>query len=307
MGSSDQHHHSYWIASLKALAVSQHFSQATWYAIRCYLESGAISQRGHRLVEFFKTLDWLPLSEIDKKPLKQFSPRDIKRLEQEIQAYLIEKASKRQTDREKRESYRLRVFEYFRAHVSTADKQLLERLRDFELERIGQDVNWRHYFWFTSFKQIDAFVSQSPTQRMNMIAQFKQDVLQHEKNAERLRNGTYGEYYWGHEGASAPETFEEWLNRQAQAESNPHRQGQSWQSHGQRQTTATRPLTGLERAYQLLKVSPKATVAEIRQQFRQLVRQYHPDVPGGDAERMKEILAAYDKVMAVSRSSRQHS
>ncbi|TAK03602.1 molecular chaperone DnaJ [Patescibacteria group bacterium] len=45
--------------------------------------------------------------------------------------------------------------------------------------------------------------------------------------------------------------------------------------------------------YQLLGVSKSASADEVKAAFRKLAHQYHPDKPGGNAEKFKEINAAY--------------
>lgn len=60
--------------------------------------------------------------------------------------------------------------------------------------------------------------------------------------------------------------------------------------------------------YQLLKVRPDATAAEIRTAFRQLARELHPDHTQGDkskAERFAEIHAAY-KTLSDERGRAQY-
>ncbi len=286
MVSADQN----WLKTLDSLPISPFLSKASWDALVQYLQSGSMSQRGYRLVEFFKALDWLPMDEIEPNPLKQFSHQDLHQIQQDIESYFRAKQSKRQAEKEKRETYRLRVFAYFREQISAQDKHLLESLRDYELERIGQDVNWRHYFWFTSFKQIDAFNQQTPFQRQGTILQFKQDVEQHYKNAQRLREGSYANYYWGDSFESDGETFDEWANRQT---------GYKHKNNG---TPPHQSAHAIKQAYQTLQLSPGASIQEVRQQFRRLVLTHHPDMPDGNSEKMKAILAAYDVVKQVSAS-----
>ncbi|MER3407121.1 MAG: heat-shock protein, partial [Patescibacteria group bacterium] len=45
--------------------------------------------------------------------------------------------------------------------------------------------------------------------------------------------------------------------------------------------------------YQILGVPENADEETIKKAFRELAKKYHPDVPGGDAEKFKEILEAY--------------
>jgi len=45
--------------------------------------------------------------------------------------------------------------------------------------------------------------------------------------------------------------------------------------------------------YEILGVPENASEEEIKKAFRELAKKYHPDVPGGDAEKFKEILEAY--------------
>ncbi len=275
--------HLSWSSQILALPVGSFLSRHSWRILEKYVQSGAASQRVHRLVEFFKTLDWLPLEEISPNPLKHLAALEARAIERDIEAYLEAKQEKRQTQREKREAYKIRVFEYFRSQVSASDKAQLEKLRDYELERLGDDMNWKHYFWFTSFKQIDAFVSQSAQARKALIQQFIQDVETRKKNEDRLREGTYEEYYWGsRHTCNEPDGVEAWFYAQTQQKTS--------------RQTVPRNKTPLEKAYDQLALKPGCTLKEVRSQFRQMALQYHPDTPGGSSEKMKAILAAYDLI-----------
>jgi hypothetical protein len=282
-----------WQSALASLPVGQFLSDATWGALQQYVSSGSSQLRGYRLLEFFRALDWLPMDEIEPNPLKQFGKKEAQRIHKEIGGYLQAKQTRRKAQRVYRENYRLKVFEYYRSQISPEDKERLEQLRDYELERIGQDVNWRHYYWFTSMKQIDAFVNQTAEARQLTMEQFKRDVEAHYRNAQRLREGTYADYYWGG-FENAGETFDEWANRQTQQFHRKTNQG-----NGRRFDEAYYLRPELREAYLHLKVAPGASLKEVRQQFRQLAMCYHPDRPGGSSEKMKQILTAYDVIKKV--------
>lgn len=46
--------------------------------------------------------------------------------------------------------------------------------------------------------------------------------------------------------------------------------------------------------YAVLEVAPSASAQELRSAYRRLARVHHPDQRGGDAERFKELAAAYE-------------
>lgn len=275
-----------WEDALAALPVSEFLSSVSWAGLRQFVASGASYQRGHRLVEFFKAIDWLPVSRVTPNPLKQLDQALQQQLQGDIRRYLEDKKAKRHARKTYRDNYILRVFEYFRTQVSAEDKKLLEGLRDYELDHIHQDINWRHYFWFTSFKQIDAFNQQSPQERAALIEQFKKDVALYHKNAERLKDGSYSSYYWGGE-ASHEEAFESWTAWQTASQSARQRR--------QRSQQPAQEVTFVQ-AYQHLQLPFGASLMEVRRRFRQLALQHHPDTAGGDSEAMKQILTAYQQI-----------
>jgi molecular chaperone DnaJ len=53
--------------------------------------------------------------------------------------------------------------------------------------------------------------------------------------------------------------------------------------------------------YQTLQVSPRATAIEIKQAYRQLAKQHHPDVSGSSSDRIVAINAAYEVLSDPSR------
>lgn len=48
--------------------------------------------------------------------------------------------------------------------------------------------------------------------------------------------------------------------------------------------------------YQILEIPRTATAAEIKAAYRRLAHKYHPDKPGGDVEKFKEVGAAYEQL-----------
>lgn len=52
-------------------------------------------------------------------------------------------------------------------------------------------------------------------------------------------------------------------------------------------------LTPREQALRTLGLSLNATMKEIKRAYRTMARRYHPDLPGGNVERMKAINQAY--------------
>lgn len=186
------------------LPVFKFLSTASKEALRTYIDSGNPTLRQKRLLEFFKSLDWLPLEEIAVNPIEKLSPDARQRVYQDIQAYFSQKASQREESAERRKAYQLKVFEYYRTHMPASDKALLEGLRDYELDLTGRDVNWQHYFSLKSFKSIDAFIQQPHVERLKQIAAFKADVDAYKRNRER----------WLHQAACDAEghlfDFDDW-------------------------------------------------------------------------------------------------
>ena len=53
------------------------------------------------------------------------------------------------------------------------------------------------------------------------------------------------------------------------------------------------PIMSRSRALQVLDAPPLATSAELRRAFREAAKLAHPDRPGGDAERFRQVVEAY--------------
>lgn len=270
------------------LPVFAHLSADSKRQLEDYLVSGNTTFRQKRLLEFFKTLDWIAPGEDCDDRLLQKLPHSLRRqLSREIEDYRNQKAINRMQNAEKREEYKLRIFEYFRIKVPSADKALLESLRDYELNLTGRDVNWRHYFTLDSFKKIDAFIRASAEERQAWFAQFRKDVDTYKKNYEKIHRAQY-------EQASAHTfNFDDWCDMM---DDEMPRSGQSRQSQGHSRQKAASPENSVYQAYRTLQVEANASREQVKKQFRKLTLSYHPDLPNGSEEKMKSIIGAYEEI-----------
>lgn len=57
--------------------------------------------------------------------------------------------------------------------------------------------------------------------------------------------------------------------------------------------------------YSILGVSPDATTSEVKNAYRRLAKQYHPDHEGGDSRKFRDIQEAYS-VLSDSEKRRQY-
>lgn len=242
--------------------------------LQTYLQTGASAHKIQRFSEFLKALDWLPLSEISPNPLTAMPASLSSALRTAIKAYLAQKEESKAASRTKRQAYQQKITDYFKAQVSPQDKRLLEALRDYELEKTGQDRNWQHYFRFTSLKQIDAFCQGSQQERLDRIQAFKSDIDLFLANRQRLEDGTYGAFYWGFDDLLR---LDEDINLSALAKP---------------RTLDIPP--EVQNAMAILAVTPQTGFETVRSQFRQAVHRHHPDRPGGNTERMRQAIAAYE-------------
>ena len=254
-------------------------------ALEQYLTAGNASYREKVLLEFFKSVDWLTLDElyaVQNNPVRRLSLQEQVAVYRDIKTYLSFKARQKTDSAKKRQSHKMRVIEYFRKHVPRKDKELLERLRDYELDLTGRDKNWQHYFTLQSFKRIDQFIAMSTVERQQLIRQFKQDVLQYRQNLDKLRY----EQERLHQRHQDP--FSEW------AETADNDRIFSQQSS--RQTPKRHATSPVMRDFATLGLPDTATLLEAKKQFRQLALKHHPDVPGGSSEKMKQLVSSYERV-----------
>jgi|GEM_PF-3120307 len=278
------------------LPIYAHLSDDSKRQLEAYLLGGNTVFRQKKLLEFFKTIDWVTFEDIQgERLLQKLQPSLQRQIKREIQDYQNHKAAHRVENAEKREQYRLRIFEYFRIKMPAADKALLESLRDYELDLTGRDVNWRHYFTLDSFKRIDAFIRASSEERQVWIAQFRKDVETYKKNYEKIHRAQY-------EQACAHEfTFDDWCEMMGdeapkQKQNQKQAGGHTWGSSSHGHSTRSGSTHAVVEAHQMLQISFGASPEEVKKQFRKLTLSHHPDVPNGSAEKMKAIIGAYDEI-----------
>ncbi len=60
----------------------------------------------------------------------------------------------------------------------------------------------------------------------------------------------------------------------------------------------------LQRALTIFSLKERVTLREIKARHRDLVKRFHPDAGGGDSERIRQINAAYQVLMAYCRDYR---
>lgn len=273
---------SFWAGD--GLPVLAYLSISTRRVIDAYLTGGNRVLRKKKLLEFFKCIDWMPLSELVDSgilPLVTWSVPDQRRLYAELNTYLLDKDRVRRQSAEKRQEYRLKVIEYFRQTVPRQDKMLLESLRDYELNLTGRDTNWRHHFTLDSIKKIDEFVRAEGPARQQRFAAFRQDVLTYKKNYEKLKYQAQCEHGF---------TFDDWCEQVMDEDFSSGRRRSDSSARGQG------AITPVEQAYASLELPLGSDKETVKRQFRQLTLRFHPDVPGGSSEKMKRILSAYDAI-----------
>lgn len=259
--------------------------------LEAYLLDGNTDFRRKKLLEFFKSIDWLDAAGLtDDRFLQKLSLSLRRQLSREIDEYRREKMNTRADNAEKREQYKLRVFEYFRIKMPPADKALLESLRDFELDLTGRDVNWRHYFTLDSFKKIDAFIQASPEERQALFARFRKDVETYKKNYDKIYNANYTVE------AERGFTFDDWCEMMGDEAPRSQGAGQSRQKQAGSKEYASTPASTVMRAYQTLGIAFGAAPEQVKKQFRKMTLQHHPDLPSGSEEKMKTLVGAYQEI-----------
>ncbi|HEY9745856.1 MAG TPA: J domain-containing protein [Oculatellaceae cyanobacterium] len=268
-----------------SLPVFEYLSADSKRQLEVYLLAGNTEFRQKRLLEFFKTLDWLPPEDVLQDRLMRKLEPDLRaRLTREIRAYQEGRLQDRAKNAEKRDDYKRRVIEAFRTKVSTADKLLLESLRDFELNLTGRDVNWRYYFTLDSFKKIEAFVNASSAERQALFECFRKDVETYKRNYEKIRQAQ-AVHDCAHEFS-----FDDWCETVQDADVRFKRTSRK---ETKSEISMDNPVY---RAHRKLGVPVGASPDLVKKQFRKLTLRHHPDLPNGCAETMKELVGAYQEI-----------
>jgi len=273
------------------LPVFSHLSTDSKRQLEQYFLEGNTAFRQKRMLEFFKTIDWVaPGEPCDERPLQKLSLPLRKQLSREIEDYRNQKALNRLENAEKREQYKLRIFEYFRVKMPPADKALLESLRDYELNLTGRDVNWRHYFTLDSFKKIDAFIRASAEERQAWFAQFRKDVDTYKKNYDKIHHARYAQ------DCGQPFSFDDWCDLMDDEIPRSSGHKHSHQKDRQSAPPPKSPDNSIYQAYRTLQVDSGASPELVKKQFRKLTLSHHPDLPNGSEEKMKAIIGAYEEI-----------
>ena len=173
--------------------------------------------------------------------------------------------------------------------MPSADKALLESLRDYELDLTGRDVNWRHYFTLDSFKKIDTFIKASHEERQALFAQFRKDVDTYKKNYDKIHHAQ------ACQDAGQPFTFDDWCD--LMGDEIPNVKGSKKQSDQSRSSYASRPPeSSIQRAFKTLEVTFNAPPDTVKKQFRRLPLSHPTDMPNGSEEKMKALVGAYHEL-----------
>jgi DnaJ-domain-containing protein 1 len=240
--------------------------------------------RRNKVIDFYKCLDWLPLKEMDLSLLDKFEEKEKKILLKEIHIYLNRKDERLQQARQTRQEYKKRIIDHFKKTVPKNIKQELERMRDYELNLVGHDRNWQHYFTFKSYKKIDEFVNLTGAERQKRYNEFKKDVHDYKNNRDlnlswqedHLR---FCNHHWDDDIIKS-------INWEQDKKQQQEKQ------KAQKTTAYT-----LETDYCLLNLPYGASLQAVKQNYRKLAKIYHPDTPGGNEIKMKQIIEAYHRLL----------
>ncbi len=289
------------------LPATESLSLSSKETLRVYLEAGNRKFRTRKLREFLHALDWFDIGSREIRPLQEqtldkLAPRSRESVFNELLAYQQNKKSQKKEATERRRGYRLRVYEYYRETISSEDKALLESLRDYELNLTARDVNWRYYFTLDSFKKIDDFSNAPSDIRQRKIERFKADVAQYLKNHQKQTDPHQAEPSFSFDDwcdEHGEESFTNSGSQQQNQHHNTHQKKSSYSSRPKQPNTTPTLSAEVKQALNCMGVAPGTSWKEIKSSFRKLTLAHHPDVNGGDADTMKRIISAYERLKRV--------
>ena len=236
--------------------------------------------RIHKVTEFLKCLDWIPFEEMDMSILDKFEEHERKILLKDIKIYLNKKAEKHEQSYSWKQEYKKRIVEYYKIKVPRLLKIELEHLRDYELNTVGHDRNWQHYFKLQSFKKVDELVNLSPQAREELFRRFKKDVMTYKHNRERNVFGDKGE-------KACNKHWDDDIIKNI-----------NWESGQKEYKKPDKQYTKFDASdYTILELPYGADTTSIKKQYRKLAQIYHPDKPTGDEKKMKAIVGAYQRLI----------
>lgn len=270
------------IKNSKDIPALKEASQRVKVILKKYCSTGNKQVRLSKVIEFYKCLDWLPFQEMDTSFLNKFTENDKKILLKEIHIYLNKKEEKLERSHKWREEYKQRIWDYYKEKVPKAIKLELERLRDYELNLVGHDRNWQYYFHFQSFKKIDNFIAFTASEKSEIYSKFKSDVLSYKNNRDRNLSSQQTT-------TSNCKHWDDDIIKNINWEKNTQKQ----ENYKQVKT----PDTSMG-DYTTLEVPFGADLTTIKKQYRKLAKLYHPDRPDGNETKMKQIVAAYHRLIS---------
>lgn len=269
------------IKNTKKIPALDQASKKTKQFINDLCLTTAGKQRAKRIIELFKGVDWLPIEELDHTSLKKIDKVSRELILKDLSLYIERKNEKKLEQRARNQTYKAKVMQYFKQTMPKELKIELETLRDYELNLINHDRNWKHYFNLNSFKKIDDFITISRPERLKIYEKFKHDVHTYKKNKER---NLFGEHC---EGERCTNCWEEDIINSI-----------NWEKNKKSSKNKTvKASCSKENDFVTLGLPPNTTCIEmVRKKYRELALKYHPDRPTGDETKMKQIINAYQRL-----------
>ncbi|MEW5821366.1 MAG: J domain-containing protein [Cyanobacteriota bacterium] len=269
------------IKSAKDVPAFKVISQKSKKILKKFCTGNNHRNRTHKIIDLYKCLDWIPYEDIDFRILDKFNAEDRKILLKDIKVYLNKKEEQLTQRTNWQKEYKQRIVDYYKKTVPGYLKQELENLRDYELNLVGHDRNWRYYFRFNSFKKIDKLVSLTIYERENIFLKFKKDVLSYKINRDRnLSDTAYDKNACNH-------NWDDDIVKNINWETGNKRQ----QKHNDLILYST------TKDLATLGLTIEADLNTIKKQYRKLAQVYHPDKPSGNEQKMKEIVSAYHRLL----------